>query len=320
MNQLRQRPLAAGQLRAFEAVARLLSFRAAADELHLTQPAISRQVKSLEDELGTALFLRGTRRVEITGAGLQLLRAVQPLLARLDATVQQIRITQHRHPVGVTTFASLASLWLLPRLQGFQAANPGVDIRISAGDGILGFDATDIDLAIRYCHPDDAPPGSELLFGEVLTPVVSPALQKRLPLKKPTDLARHVLLEEDDHRPSAEFLSWRHWLSLHTPRGFEPKGWVYLNYTYQQVQAALVGQGVALARVALASESLANGDLIEPFGPQGRVQSPFGYWLVRWPERLDRPALRQFEAWLLEQAAQTRERVQAATLPASHAV
>lgn len=320
MNQPRQRPLAAGQLRAFEAVARLLSFRAAAEELHLTQPAISRQVKSLEDELGTALFLRGTRRVEITGAGLQLLRAVQPLLARLDATVQQIRITQHRHPVGVTTFASLASLWLLPRLQGFQAANPGVDIRISAGDGILGFDAPDIDLAIRYCHPDDAPPGSQLLFGEVLTPVVSPALQKRLPLKKPTDLARHVLLEEDDHRPSAEFLSWRHWLGLHTPRGFEPKGWVYLNYTYQQVQAALVGQGVALARVALASESLAGGDLIEPFGPAGRVQSPFGYWLVRWPERLDRPALRQFEAWLLEQAAETRERVQAATRSSSHAV
>jgi LysR family transcriptional regulator, glycine cleavage system transcriptional activator len=250
--------------------------------------------------------------VEITGAGLQLLRSVQPMLSKLDATVRQIRSTQHRHPVSVTTFASFASLWLLPRLQEFQATHPGVDIRISAGDRMAEFDDPELDLALRYCHASDAPAGSELLFGEVLTPVASPALLKRLPLRQPADLARHTLLEEDDHRPSAEFLSWRHWLRTKAPPALEPKGWVYLNYTYQQIQAALVGQGVALARVALVGESLARGELVEPFGAAGRIVSPFAYWLVRWPQRQERPALGEFETWLLTQAALTRASVDAA--------
>ncbi len=311
MNAPRHRPLAIGPLRSFEAVARRLSFRAAAEEMHVTQPAISRQIKSLEDELGTALFLRGTRHVEITSAGQHLLRSVDPLLARLDNTVRQIRSSQQRQPVGVTTFASLASLWLLPRLQQFQAMHPGVDIRISAGDAMADLDDPEIDLALRYCHPSDAPAGSERLFGEVLTPVASPALLKSVPLRKPADLVRHTLLEEDDQRPSAEYLSWRHWLNLKAAPGLQPKGWVYLNYTYQQIQAALVGQGVALARVAMVGESIQRGELVEPFGEAGRISSPFAYWLVRWPGRQDRPALQQFEQWLLEQAAATRTAVQA---------
>ncbi|MDO9093014.1 MAG: LysR substrate-binding domain-containing protein [Rubrivivax sp.] len=311
MNAARHRPLAIGPLRSFQAVARRLSFRAAAEEMHVTQPAISRQIKSLEDELGTALFLRGTRHVEITSAGQQLLRSVDPLLARLDNTVRQIRSSQQRQPVGVTTFASLASLWLLPRLQQFQAMHPGVDIRISAGDAMADLDDPEIDLALRYCHPSDAPAGSERLFGEVLTPVASPALLKSVPLRKPADLVRHTLLEEDDQRPSAEYLSWRHWLNLKAPPGQQPKGWVYLNYTYQQIQAALVGQGVALARVAMVGESIQRGELVEPFGEAGRISSPFAYWLVRWPGRQNRPALAQFEEWLLEQAAATRVAVQA---------
>jgi LysR family glycine cleavage system transcriptional activator len=304
MNRIRQRPLSLGSMRAFEAVARRLSFRAAAEELHLTQPAISRQIRSLEEELGAPLFLRGTRHVELTGAGASLLRAVAPLLDRLDATVRQIRTAQGRSKVGVTTFASFASLWLLPRLQEFQASHPGIDIRISAFDTLAEEDDPELDLALRYCHPDDAPPGSTMLFGEVLTPVISPGLKG---LKTPADLARHTLLEEDDNRPSAEYLSWRHWLRLNAPPTLQPKGWIYLNFTYQQIQAALAGQGVALARLALVGESLARGELVEPFGVGGRVISPFAYWLVRWPERRERPELAAFEAWVLAQAALTRK-------------
>ena len=135
MNAARQRPLSLGCLRAFEAVARRQSFRAAAEELHLTQPAISRQIQSLEDELGTALFLRGTRHVELTGAGNTLLRSVAPWLQQLDGTVRQIRTAGRRQQVNVTTFASFASLWLLPRLPQFQREHPDIDIRISASDG-----------------------------------------------------------------------------------------------------------------------------------------------------------------------------------------
>lgn len=305
MNAPRQRPLAVGPLRAFEAVARLLSFRAAAEELHLTQPAISRQIRGLEDELGTALFLRGTRHVELTGAGAQLLRSVAPLLAQLDGTVRHLRSAQRRQPVGVTTFASFASLWLLPRLAGFQANHPEADIRISAADALADLDDPEIDLALRYCLPAQAPAGSTQLFGELLTPVASPALLQRLPLRQPADLAHHTLLEEDDTRPSAEYLSWHHWLQRHAAPGLQPRGWVYLNFTYQQIQAALAGQGVALARVALVREAIERGELVEPFGAAGRLTSPFAYWLVRWPARRERPTLTAFEDWLLGQAAQT---------------
>jgi LysR family glycine cleavage system transcriptional activator len=316
MNAPRHRPLAIGPLRAFEAVARRLSFRAAAEELHLTQPAVSRQIRSLEDELGATLFLRGTRHVELTGPGAQLLQSVAPLLAQMDRSVRQIRHTQHRQPVGVTTFASFASLWLLPRLAGFQNTHPESDIRISASDHLVDFDDPEIDLALRYCRPEQAPPGSTLLFGELLTPVASPALLQRLPLRSAADLAGHTLLEEDDPRPSAEYLSWRHWLRLNAPPGLQPRGWVYLNFTYQQVQAALAGQGVALARVPLVREAIARGDLVEPFGSAGRLESPFSYWLVRWPARRERPALAAFEGWLLEQAALTREELAREPLPA----
>jgi len=306
MNAPRHRPLAVGPLRTFEAVARRLSFSAAAEELHLTQPAISRQIRALEDELGTALFLRGTRHVEITGAGMQLLRTVEPLLMRMDSTVRQIRTAQRRQPVGVTTFASFASMWLLPRLQAFQAQHPQADIRISANDSFAEFDDLEIDLALRHCHPADAPPGSVRLFDEMLTPVASPALLHRLPLNTAADLARHTLLEEDDHKPSAEYVSWLHWLRRNAPAGLEPRSWLHLNFTYQRIQAAVAGQGVALARVPLTLESLQRGDLVEPFGAAGRIASPFAYWLVRWPQRQQRPVLAAFEDWLLDQAERTR--------------
>jgi LysR family glycine cleavage system transcriptional activator len=308
MNRIRQRPLAVGPLRAFEAVARRLSVRAAAEDLHLTQPAISRQIRSLEEELGAPLFLRGTRHVELTGAGAALLGAVAPLLDRLDASVRQIRTAQGRSQVSVTTFPSLASLWLLPRLQDFQRTQPGIDIRISATDAMADADDPELDLGLRYCHPGEAPAGSALMFGEVLTPVASPTLRG---IATPADLAQHTLLEEDDHRPSAEYLTWRYWLTRNAPPALQPRGWIYLNFTYQQIQAALAGQGVALARLALVHESLARGYLVEPFGVAGRVASPYAYWLVRWPARRERPELAAFETWLLAQGAATRAAVDA---------
>ena len=312
MNRPRHRPLSIGSLRAFEAVARRLGFGAAAEELHLTQPAVSRQIRNLEDELGTALFLRGTRHVELTGAGSALLRGVAPLIDRLDATVHQIRSAQTRRHVGVATFASLASLWLIPRLAAFQAQAPEMDIRISASDAMADPDDPEIDLALRYSLERDAPPGAQRLFDELLTPVAAPSLLQRQPIRDVTDLARHTLLEEDDHRASAEYLSWRHWLKLNAPPRFEPRGWVYLNYTYQQIQAALSGQGLAFARVSLVTEPLARGDLVEPFGAAGRVRSPYAYWLVRWAGRRDRPELRAFEDWLLAEARDTQSRIAAA--------
>ncbi len=314
-NRVRQRPLSIGPLRAFEAVARRLSFRAAAEELHLTQSAISRQIRALEDELGAPLFLRGTRHVELTSAGTSLLQTTVPLIDRLDASVRQIRMARGRRSVSLSTFASFASLWLIPRLQAFQREHPDIDIRISATDVMADLDDPELDVVLRYCHPDAAPPGSVRLFGEVVTPVVSAGFAEQArngsvpPLRTPSDLTRHTLLEEDDHRASAEYLSWRYWLRQNDQAQLQPLRWMYLNFTYQQIQAALAGQGAALARVALVHDSLHRGELVEPFGPECRVRSPFAYWAVRSNAASDRPELRQFFAWVVQQAALTREAI-----------
>ena len=307
-----RRPLALGNLRAFEAVARRLSFSAAADELFVTQSAISRQIKGLEDELGAPLFLRGTRHVELTQSGQMLLRAVEAGLPTIDASVRQIRAARSRKRVSVTTFASFGSLWLLPRIEAFQREHPDIDIRVSATDAIADLDDPELDLALRYCSPAQAPAGAVPLFGEVLTPVVSRSLAEQIrlgqapPLSLPADLAQHTLAEEDDTKASTEFLSWRRWLSLHGQPGLQPKRWLYLNFTYQQVQAALAGHGVALARVALVFEALQRGELVEPFGAAGRMDSPFLYWLVSAPGSRARPEVSEFCDWVLAQAADTR--------------
>jgi LysR family glycine cleavage system transcriptional activator len=312
MNSVRQRPLSLGSLRAFEAVARHLNFSQAADELHVTQSAVSRQIKGLEDELGAALFARGTRFVELTTDGSALLRSVVPWLERLDASVRQIRQSRGRQVVHLTTFPSFASLWLLPQMEAFQRDHPDLDIRVSTTDRIVDLDDPELDMALRYSDPPTAPPGAVRMFGEVLTPVISARLAEQIrnghspPLATPADLAEYTLAEEDDNRPSAEFLSWRHWLSCNGQPRLQPRRWLYLNFTYQQVQAALAGHCVALARVALVAEQLERGDLVEPFGIAGRTTSPFAYWMAVATASRQREEVKQFCAWIEARSAQTR--------------
>ena len=309
------RPLSLSNLRAFEAVARRLSFSEAAEELFVTQSAVSRQIKGLEEEIGAALFLRGTRHVEMTQSGQMLLRSVESGLQKIDASVRQIRQVRSRKRVSVTTFASFGSLWLLPRIEAFQRLHPDIDLRVSAGDLIADLDDPELDLALRYCSAAQAPAGAIRLFGEVLTPVVSRSLAEQIrrgdapPLSTPADLARHTLAEEDDTKSSTEYLSWRRWLTLNGQPALQPKRWLYLNFTYQQVQAALAGHGVALARVALVFEALQRGELVEPFGASGRIDSPYMYWLVSAPASRARPEVKQFCDWVLDHAALTREAI-----------
>ena len=310
-NPVRQRPLSIGPLRAFEAVARLLSFRAAAEELSLTQSAISRQIQSLEEEIGCVLFLRGTRKVELSGDGATLLPTAVAVLSKLDQTVRQIRRTRGRRVVNVSTFASFASLWLIPRMEAFQREHADIDIRVSAYDRKVDLEDGESDLALRYDDRPSVTPDAEQLFEEMLSPCVSPwYLQKPpAPLKRATDLAGHALAEEDDPRPSAEYLSWRRWLTEQGAHDLQPRRWLYLNFTYQQVQAALTGQGVALARLPLVHEHLTRGELVEPFGKAGRLGSPFSYWMMLGPNAARRPEVQQFADWVREQAAITRDQL-----------
>ena len=260
---LRSRPIAAGQLRAFEAVARHLNFRAASEELSLTQSAVSRQIQSLEDD------------------------------------------------VGVSTWASFASMWLIPRLEAFQREHPDIDIRIDATDTSVDLDTTDVDLALRYSKPGHVPPQAQRLFGEQLTPVVSPwLLQSGPPLQNAQDLARFALIEASDaHRTQhMEWLSWQRWFDMQGLMRFEPKRWLYFNYAHQIAQAALTGQGVALARMPLVAESLSSGDLVEAL-PGQRMDSPMAYWLIVGPRNAARPEVQAFCSWIEAQAAQTREAI-----------
>ena len=187
---LRTRPIGAGNLRAFEAVARHLNFRAAAEEMALTQSAVSRQIQALEEEVGTSLFNRHTRSVELTAAGMGLLGSVAPSLERIDSSVRQIRTSVGRKHVALTTFASFASMWLIPRLEEFQKTEPGIDFRIDASDVSVDMETADVDVALRYGPARSMPAHAIRLFGEQLTPAASPWLLKsEAKIKSPLDFA-----------------------------------------------------------------------------------------------------------------------------------
>ena len=305
---LRTRAISAGYLRAFEAVAKHLNFRVASEELALTQSAVSRQIQSLEEEVGVPLFLRHTRSVEITPAGALLLRAVSPSLEHLDGVVRQIRRTAGRKIVSVSTWASFSSMWLIPRLEAFQHDHPDIDIRIEASDSKVNLDTSDVDLVLRYAPPDSVPTEATRLFGEKLVVVASPWLLKSSrSIKTGADLADFTLIEAD-HQPRFRhnaLLAWQRWLEAQDLPDLEPKRWIYLNYAHQIVQAALTGQGIALCRLPFVADHLTNKDLVELL-PSARLDSPLAYWLVVAQRSNQRPEVVAFCDWLMAQAAVTR--------------
>lgn len=302
----RTRSLSLGPLRAFEATARLLNFSAAADELALTQSAISRQIQSLENEVGQRLFTRHPRSVQLTQHGIQMLRVVSPFLTQIDHTVQDIRAASARRSIAVTTFASFASMWLIPRLAAFQSSFPDIDIRVHANDKTVDLTSSDIDIAIRYGPANSMPPYAQKMFGEQLMPVASPLLlQKETPIHQPADLSRFTLIEQNlESSTYMDWMNWRLWLNGHGLHTLQPKRWLYFNYTYQSVQAALDGLGLVLARPPLIAENLSRGDLVEVL-PGHRNESPMGYWLLVSPQSCDCEEVKLFSGWVLHQALKT---------------
>ncbi len=164
--------------RGFEAAARHLSFTRAAEELFITQSAVSRQIQALEQGLGVMLFIRRNRGLSLTAAGEHMLRAVEEALRTLHDAVERIAPDSHQNLVTVTSSIAFCSLWLIPRLAAFRNMRPEVDVRISANNQVLDLDRERIDIGIRYCPAVKAPPGAIRLFGEEILPVCSPALLK----------------------------------------------------------------------------------------------------------------------------------------------
>ena len=285
-------------LLAFEAAARLLSFTRAASELHLTQSAVSRQIQSLEESLGTKLFERRTRALLLTEAGQQFYKVAQRVLEELEAATQKLKGAQAARTVTVTTTPGFASLWLIPRLNGYLQGHKGVDVRISATYENVELERDGVDLAIRYTSPEEMA-GRKPLFAEEVIPVCSQALaaDPARPLREPGDLRRHVLLHSDDAQYS--WMEWNLWLHAHGLKDLQPAGVLQFNNYDQLVQAAVNGQGIALGRLPLLKRMLREKQLVTPF--KRSVVSSRGYYVVRSARAAGKQDVAEFEAWLLEE-------------------
>ncbi len=202
-------------LRAFEAAARHLSFTRAAEQLFITQSAVSKQVQALESALAVRLFERKTRALLLTAAGERLQRAVAAAFAELRAATADLS-GGDEPTVTLATTQAFASFWLIPRLAEFRRRHPGVDIRISADTRMVDLERGGFDCAVRYLQDRQAPAGALRLFGESVLPVASPAYLKKSgrPLDKPADLAHHLLLVYEDDEQRRPWLSWPVWLEM----------------------------------------------------------------------------------------------------------
>lgn len=290
-------------LRGFEATGRRLSFTLAAEELFLTQSALSRQVKALEDALGVPLFERRHRALALTPAGAAFHRQVSIQLREIALAAESVRGQEREPGLTVATTVSFAALWLIPRLASFRAAQPAAEVYVSANDQMVDLTRGDVDVAVRYLSDASAPPGAAQLFGERLLPVASPALQKRAgaPLRQPSDLARHVLIHLDDPGGIMPWLNWPAWLTSNGQPDLKPAGSLRFSLYDQVIQATLGGQGVALGRIPLISELLRDGRLVAPF-PK-RYDSPRSYFVIVAPHAKDRADVAAFVGWLRHEAA-----------------
>ncbi len=301
----RRRPIALSGLRGFEAAARRLSFTEAAAELHLTQSSISRQVASLERELGRPLFLRRTRALALTAAGAQLQQAVQQALAGVDRCVDELRGQAGAHRVTLTTYASFASLWLVPRLALFQREHPQIEIRLDASDRVVDLAAEDVDLAVRWVPLDRVPAGATPLIEDLAAPAMSPRLLEAGPPAAPAELARWPLLDLDDSVPGTRRLNWAGWFAFAGAGAVTPQaGRLVFSFADQAVQAAIRGQGVALVRSPFLQDAVASGDLVMPF-PQWRMPVGYRHVLVVNPASRRRAAVATFVDWLNTQFRQS---------------
>ncbi len=290
-------------LRGFEAAARNLSFTRAAAELFVTQSAVSRQVKAVEDHLGVALFLRRHRALLLTDAGHELYRATAQALHQLGDAANKIRDRGAGRTLTVTATIGFASLWLIPRLADFRNQRPDIDIRIAADNKMLDLEREGIELAVRYCTPKAAPRGAIKLFGEEVLPVCSPNLVTRAkPLARPEDLRHHVLLHYERPDGITPWLSWTVWLETMQLPGLKPAGSLRFIQYDQAIRAAIDGQGVALGTTPLVRQLVKQGKLIAPLA--GKSDSSRAYYLVGSASAAERPEVKDFAAWLLRQAKQ----------------
>ena len=300
-------------IQGFEAAARSLSFTKAAEELSLTQSAISRQIRALEDSLGVALFERRPRSLALTEEGATLYRVVAEVLERLQEATSRLRASASVPHLTVSTTGGFASLWLIPRLRAFTGLHPDVDVRISATYKAIDLERSGVDVAVRYCMPEEAPEGAIRLFDEEVFPICSPALQVEgpHPLREISGLAHHSLLHIDHAR---DHMDWDTWLAAHGHAGLRPAASMRFDTYEQMIQAAVGGQGVAMGIGRLVQGLMAAGRLAAPFGESS--EGARAYFIVRSAFTRDRPHVQAFVDWLVTEARAALAVQDAAGVPA----
>jgi LysR family glycine cleavage system transcriptional activator len=279
-------------LRAFEAAARHLSFTRAAAELHVTQAAVSHQVKGLEEHLGRKLFRRLNRALLLTDDGQAYLPPVSRAFALLNEATHDLLTRQAPGPLTVSALPSFAARWLVPRLGRFRQIRPDIDLRIDPSAELSDFAGGDVDVSIRYGRGKYAGLRSDWLMTEDIFPVCSPALlDGPHPIREPGDLEHQVLLHDDGHG------DWRTWLlAAGVDRVDASRGPIFTDSS-MLIQAAMAGQGVALARGVLAADELAAGRLVRPFTLS--LPTEYAYYLVCPDSTAEQPKIAAFRDWLL---------------------
>jgi LysR family glycine cleavage system transcriptional activator len=291
-------------LRTFEAAARHESFTRAAEELCVTQGAVSQQVKALEAGLGIKLFNRERQRLIITEAGRDYLTVVREALDRLAVGTERLLQRQSAGMLTVSTSPDFAAKWLVHRLGNFAEAHPEIDLRVSATLHHVDFAREEVDLAVR--HGDGNWPGLDpvQLSGEQLFAVCSPKLLAgRRKLGKPADLLKFPLLHLDNRE------DWKKWLRAVGVDDAEVTRGPVLNRVSMVIDAAIDGQGVALARTTLAAWDLINGRLVRPF-PDALPLSKT-YWILCPKATSNLPKIVTFRNWLQAEAAADTRRLKA---------
>ena len=301
-------------LRAFEVAARHLSFTKAADELSVTQAAISHQVKALEAHLGLKLFRRLNRGLLLTEEGQICLATAREAFDRIAETAERVRANERRATLTVSVLPSFASKWLVPRLGRFRLAHADIDVRVAPDERLVDFARDDVDMGIRYGNGRYPGLHTVWLMEEEVFPVCSPALRSGgHPLSAPSDLAHHTLLHDEGHD------GWRTWLLAAGLPEIDPTRGPIFTDSSHLVEAAVEGQGVALARGALAAADLSAGRLTRPFALglpavadlyAGRLTRPFAlglpaafaYYVVCPEATAETPKVKAFTAWLLDEA------------------
>ena len=291
-------------LRAFEAVARLGSLTRAAAELHVTTAAVSHQIKALEEDLGIKLLHREGREISPSEAAEPALAPLREGFDLLHQAVHNIRSRPASRTLTISIAPSLASLWLIPRLERFSKAHPGIGILLDTKWGRIDFARSPVDLAIRYGSGGYAGFFSRQLFIEEFFPVCAPRLlEGEHPLRRPEDLKHHSLIHVDYVHADENWRDWPMWLSAAGVTGIDPEPGLLFYQADLALRAAYAGQGVALGTTALVVDLLEQGDLVRPFGLS--LESPLGYYIVCPEESTRRGAVAAFIEWVMAEASES---------------